>query len=251
MIEGICPVAGTRLMKNRVRSVRERMRAESRDSSGRGFTLIELLVVIAIIAILAALLLPALAKAKNRAQRIACVSNLRQVSVALQMWGDDHDNRYPWRTAIPDEGTQTLPQTWQHFQPVSNELVSPKVLICPSDRQKRKASDWSGSADGLAGLRNGALSYFIGADCNLGYTRMHAIGDRNVLGQDGNHCDTAQIATGITTLKGTNASWSRELHEGAGNLALGDGAVKQLSEAGLREHVAQTGDQSNCVLKPD
>jgi prepilin-type N-terminal cleavage/methylation domain-containing protein len=226
------------------------MRAES-ASGRRGFTLIELLVVIAIIAILAALLLPALAKAKSRAQRIACVSNLRQVGVALQMWGDDHDNRYPWRTAIADDGTQTLPQTWQHFQPISNELVSPKVLICPSDRQRKKASDWSANSDGFAGLKNMALSYFIGADCNLGYTRMHAFGDRNVLGQDGNHCDTAQIATGITTLRSTNASWGRELHEGGGNLALGDGAVRQLSENGLRQHLSQTGDQSNCVLKPD
>lgn len=215
-----------------------------------GFTLIELLVVIAIIAILAALLLPTLAKAKGRAQRIACVSNLRQVGVALQMWGDDHTGRYPWRTAITDDGTQTRPETWQHFEPIANELVSPKVLFCPSDRQHKRASNWSTDPDGFATLKNSALSYFIGADCNLGYTRMHALGDRSIQGQDGNHCDTAEIATGITTLKTNTASWSRELHEGGGNLALGDGAVLQLSEGGLRQHIAQTGDQSNCVLKP-
>jgi hypothetical protein len=79
---------------------------------------------------------------------------------------------------------------------------------------------------------------------------MHAIGDGNVMGSDGNHCDTAQIATGITNLKTNNATWSKALHEKAGNIALGDGSVQQLSESGLREHLAQTGDQSNCVLKP-
>jgi type II secretory pathway pseudopilin PulG len=212
--------------------------------------LIELLVVIAIIAILAALLLPSLARAKAHAQRIACVNNLRQIGLALHMWGDDHSGRYPWRTLMIDDGTQTLPETWQHFQPLANDLITPKSLHCPSDTQRPQATDWSANSHGLAGLKNSAVSYFIGADCNLGYTKMHSIGDRNIMGDDGNHCDTAQIPTGITRLTTNNATWGKGLHEGAGNLALGDGSVQQLSEVGLRQHLAQTGDQSNCALKP-
>lgn len=75
--------------------------------SRRGFTLIELLVVVAIIAVLAAMLLPALGSAREKARRSKCLSNLHQIALAVQMYVNDHDGRMPfleWNTQFMQLG---------------------------------------------------------------------------------------------------------------------------------------------------
>lgn len=95
------------------------------------FTLIELLVVIAIIAMLAALLLPAFSRAKESGKGAACISNLRQIGIALQVYVQENNNRLPLMRDRSWTTTNNLPSP---DQVISTQLGNIRVLLCPSDK---------------------------------------------------------------------------------------------------------------------
>jgi len=218
------------------------------------FTLIELLVVIAIIAILAAMLLPSVAKAKTKAQRIACVSNMKQTGTGIILWSMDHEGKYPWIVKGVEGGSYGLNVAWEHFATLSNELVTPKVLHCAMDKSRTLADAFTGPGSSLASVGNNALSYAIGTEATEGNTSMHVVVDRNINGTFPKTCTVAGITNFITTLIpfSANTAWNSETHENEGNMALVDGSVQQYTQFQLLTHLENTDDTnySNCILKP-
>jgi prepilin-type processing-associated H-X9-DG protein len=201
----------------------------------RAFTRIDLAILIATVGMIAVWAAYAPWRTWRRPHRcgIGCTSNLKQIGLGFRMWSNDHENRFPWETPAADGGTKEfagIPIAALHFIVVSNELNSPKVLVCSSDNGRTRTTNWS--------LQNSNLSYFAGLSADETKPNTILSGDRNI-------STNSKMLTGILTVQDAAAlRWTKDIHKGAGNIGLADGSVAQLATRNVRKTLQNALDAS-------
>jgi hypothetical protein len=206
---------------------------------------VEVFAVLLVLFLVALVALPVLAANRTRSDRIVCANNLRQVGAAFLVWANDRDDRVPFEVPVAEGGTRlhTLaPNAWLHFSWISNELRTPRILLCPSDTGM-PARDFTGNpASGYVhpNFANRATSYFL--------THQRSEGPMSLLGGDRNFLGADQVGCSIfgTAVRATwpAFNWRPGLHDGEGNVVLVDGQVSQTDTAGLRAAIGRSGDNS-------
>jgi prepilin-type N-terminal cleavage/methylation domain-containing protein/prepilin-type processing-associated H-X9-DG protein len=203
----------------------------------RGFTLIELLVVIAIIAILAAILFPVFAKAREKARQTSCLSNVKQLSLGVVMYVQDYDERFVAGTAIPDF-IPVPPDTnrcWWRFK-IQPYVKNWQLFNCPSG----ESNDWSLIT--TQGQGNYGYDEALGG-LSLGTVRTPA--ERIIL-SDARHWAIAACYPGnvayptrgsgyVPCGASAQANWTdiHTRHNGGSNVGFADGHAKWLAASNI------------------
>ncbi len=161
-----------------------------------------------------------------------------------------------WPTA---QGAES-PYTWVIFQVMSNELNTPKVIICPADRRNYRTNFDTDMT--IAAARNASTSYWVARDSDETQPLMLLAGDRSIGASStstgyGYSTDVSPFngwAGGFGTNQLANGiGWTAKLHQNQGNAAFADGSVQQLSSSALRNAVNRSGNTNspaNYILMP-
>jgi prepilin-type processing-associated H-X9-DG protein len=219
------------------------MKPRCSERRNQAMTLVEVLVVIFVVGFFVLVIVSSGDNTRYRkARRIACVNNLKEISLACRIWEGDHGDKYPMDVSVTNGGTMELSKVgtdgWRNFLVMSNELSTPRILICPAD-QRNEATDFGPS------FGNTNISYFINLDAAGANPQMLLFGDDNFeMGGVPVESGLLQISTN------TLIAWSAARHGRAGNVALTDGSVQQLTTSSLQQAFQNAGAATNRIATP-
>jgi prepilin-type N-terminal cleavage/methylation domain-containing protein/prepilin-type processing-associated H-X9-DG protein len=210
----------------------------------KGFTLIELLVVIAIIAILAAILFPVFARARENARRASCQSNLKQIGLGIMQYTQDYDEKMPECTANQTSTTMTL---WDRIDPYTK---SAQIYKCPSDTATHAYGGLSSS--GAATVWDPSYGYnyvylMVGSDGDNSGVSLAAIQSisQTVMMTDADGTRKDYIYAPQYKASDTPYGGFRDRHLDGGNVLWCDGHVKWNKPDALMGPAGCTGSACN------
>src|ERR1041384_3518448 len=149
----------------------KRMLSIKRD---RAFPVADLVIVLATAFLLVMVLPQLMHQPRRRSSRIHCMSNLKQIGVAMRLYASDNDGNYPAKGET--KGSTNWGETYLHFKVAGNELSSPRVLICPDDKTRISAVDFSPTNF----VGNSNVSYFVALDADATNPNLLLTGDRHL-----------------------------------------------------------------------
>jgi prepilin-type processing-associated H-X9-DG protein len=205
-------------------------------------TLFEVGMVIAIVMILVVVFLPRFARSPEHSSRINCVNNLKLIGLAYRIWAGDNNDKYPMQVSTTNGGTMELmadgKNVWRNFLVMSNELSTPKILFCPADAGRIRATNFSND------LKD-KISYFFGVDANPKDPQMLLSGDDNFA------ISGIPVKSGLLEISSnTPIAWTSARHKFAGNIGFADGSVQQVSNSELTNSLQPTGSATIRLAIP-
>ena len=232
------------------------MRLSSRRGSQAGLTRTEVLATLGgLLAILLFLLIPPWLAARRMAQGIVCINDLKNIGLAFRIFATDHDSHWPMDVPVHKGGSLDPSRNpdllWRHYLVLSNELKSPKWLVCPRDTDRRPAEIFGQDPlqrNSAVFAGNQHVSYFIGLQADESAIATD-FGPAAILGGDRNLMADGQVAPpGRFTISGghTLGFTAKRLHRGYGHLLLADGAVQET----WSNRLSQAASVTNLLLVP-
>jgi type II secretory pathway pseudopilin PulG len=220
------------------------------------FTLLDFMVIIVVVMVVAAIALPQLAKRYARASKISCTNNLKQVALSYRQWAIDNGDEFPMKVSVTNGGSMELIEgavVYSTFLVMSNELVTPKLLICPEETNTRRVTANTFEQSNPRGVSSGRIpftndnnvSYFVGVDADR-------TNPKSILGGDDNFVVGGTLAKHGLLLLHTNSpiQWTKKRHVSRGNIAVADGSVTVISNSAITEVLVRTGMATNRLALP-